>query len=776
MKTFYRTPDVEDAAKSIILQNRCGNRLSLLYYDERTELELVYKPNAFRRKDLRARNFSNRDNFTTAFAQFTLPDITADTVTNYDYDPFVTRFSTETPSLARNTVAVVNIADHNAFALAARSPLLIALEPHAAFAVEDSLLMERFADRGEEIVSFVAFDSFEQNRYRVLDDGTHVLQIFENEVVIVGAEETVYHARHTIRSLAGLTLEQLIERNEQALAPALSKGVVSVKDERLQRVLDLNRRMVYSGLDEGGACFGAINRLYHLLWVRDGAMTTSLMARSGNPDYLRIFAPFLLANPSYTRRDDGTRVPEFLQIIGTRWTKSEDDGIFYALLSMFTHFIVTGDDSLVQGGEMAIVLDAVDRFLEKAWEPDRGLIGSDTRGESPLASNPYFGYDIVNGKVEAADSHEGGGNEQFRRLARCYSLYYNVNTYNLLLMAVTLLEQRPRLDNGRSERYAAIAAALQGSITTDFVDPTDGCLYASFERYTDGEERWMSYSSGVDYWEYAWAVSLGPFYPAPTLQLRSARQVRQKWPAMADYGFCPWNTISRMLREYGMSSDDYQAMLAEEIDDALTEGPRYPMYASLGEYWRGREPGKMASSWRALPFTAGSLFYSVTSLVVQSLPMGIAVRASALVDSVSAFQYRLARIDIVSEGGGDTVGAVIVNGEPLDGTLQVPERRLRPGANTIRITRAGQCTHTRLYASNAELIDCRQERDYITYRLHSPAPAQLVFENLDKADAVSLRQQGEDLAVAATPIDNTNKTLITAPTSGDFELRLRREA
>jgi hypothetical protein len=772
MQSYFRNPAVEEAPRNIILQNRCGNRLTMQFYADRSEFEFVYKPNAYRRKDYRARNFSNRDNFTTLFRSFTLPDTREPDVKHYDYDPFVTRFSTETTSMAKSTVTVVNVADENAFAIAARSPLLLGIRPQGSFEVRDGLLLDSFADRGEEIVAFVSFGGFEQNRYRVLDDGTHVLQMFENEVILVGGEETRYHAQQAIRALGSLTLPELIARNERLLAPALAKGRVRIADERFQQVLDLNRRVVYSGMDEGGACFGALNRLYHLIWNRDGSMTTSLMARSGNPDYLRAFAPFILRNPSYVRREDGTLVPEFGQILGTRWSKNEDDGIFYAFLALFTHFATTGDDSLVQGPEFETALEAFERFLEKAWEPDRNLIGSDTRGESPLKSNPYYGYDVVSGQIEGCDATEGGGRKHGQRiLSRCYSLYYNVNTYNILLMAAVMLRQRPGIDNGRTQRYLELAAKIQSTVQTAFVDP-EGFLYAAFERYDDGNEEWMAYSTGVDYWEYAWANSLGPFYPAPELQLKSARQVRDRWASMTDYGFCPWNTVSRYLREYGMASDRYRDMLQEEIDDALVLGTKYPMYGALNEYFRAKKDrSRLATSWRALPFTAGSLFYSVTSLLVQSLPLGVAIRGSSLVDEVKSFQFRLARIDARASGEGDMAAGVLLNGGTLEGSLQIPERMLRPGANTVEIVRGTSFTAPRLYSSNVELLDCTVTQDAITYHMSSAVPAQLVFENYAKVKSLHVTDAtGVKRATEAAKIADTGMTLVTVDIDGDFEV------
>lgn len=775
MLHYFRNPQIEEGRRNIILQNRCGNRLTLLFGEDQTRLEFVYKPNAFRRKDYRARNFSNRDNFTTLFRQSDLPQMKVGEVVAFDYDPFVTAFATATASGAKNRITVVNCADENAFALAARAPLLLSFSPHRQFEVEDGLLWERFEERGEEIVSYISFAGFEANRYRVLENGEHIVQIMENEVVLIGAEETRYHVKRAVARWSGLSLSALIEQNERLLAPALAKGHLSCRDAVWQKTLDLNRRMAYSGLDEGGACFGALNRIYHLIWVRDGSMTASLMARCGNPDYLRLFAPFLLNNPSRVRREDGSMVAEFSQILGTRWSKSEDDGIFYAFLALFTHFVTTGDDALMRGPEFQTALEALDRFLEKAWEPDVDLIGSDTRGESALASNPYFGYDVVSGRIEEANSHEGAGDPEKARLARCYSLYNNVNTYNVLLMAAALLPQWPGDHQSQAARYLAIAQRLQNKLRGDWVDDT-GHLHASFDRYTDGSSAWTAYTKGVDYWEYAWAVSLGPFFPVPELQLKSARLVRELWPKMRDYGFCPWNTLSRILREYGQKVADYEAMLQPEIDDAWILSERYPMRGALGEYIGAvNDPDAIYTSWRALPFTAGSLFFSVTSQLLQSLPMGLAVRGGTSLERVDDFQFGNARLEVMAEGEGEAVGAVEINGEALSGTLQIPQQWLRPGRNTVRIGRTTRREQPLLYSSNCTLFDVRPLAGGAELSMHSEIPAQFVFTHYSALKEVTVESDGRVLPCRVRPLDGDTYTLVeTVETGrpGSFLLRM----
>lgn len=762
MKSYYRSPQVEEGIRNVILQNRCGNRLSLLVHERHTDLEFLYKPNAFRRKDFRARNFSSRDNCTAIFPAFSFPEIGAAMVRQWDYDPFILRLGIEAEGGARNHLTIVNVPDENVFVVSARCPLLLALRPHGRFEESDGLLQERFRDRGEEIVSFVAFPGFEHNRFRLTDDGQAVLQIFENDCILIGAEENDAQVERVCRKLAGKTIQILEQETETCLAPVLQQGRMTLQaDDALQRVLDVNRRMVWSGLDAGGACFGALNRIYHLIWTRDGSMTASALARAGWPDVVETWTPFLLANPSERLDDGGRRVREFLQLVGTRWTKTEDDGIYYAVLSLFTLAQASGPTRLLSDGTLADVLDILDHTIATRFDSERGLFGSDTLGEDTLAGSPYFGYDTVNGAFAASHQHVAGAPQ----LLRVFSLYQNINMYNCLMMAQVLisLTRDPRHAEKR-ERYAGLARTLATQLRQQFVNET-GCYRSMCVLTDDGRETW---SDTGDFWEYAWAVSAGPFFPDPVVALRSARKTVETWPTLKAYGYCPWNFLASILKEYGLSTAGYREMLDQQVREALTVSTKYPMPGLVTEY-QGNIEG-----WRGLPFGAGSLVLSVCSLLVRALPLGLAVRASDLVDRVESYRWRCSCLDVVAEGSGDEVAGVRVNNRRLEGTLQLPESWLRMGRNDIVAERGVYRGGARLVASSAMLLDVQVNGTSVHYQLSCPVAADVIFEGLDASTTVTVASAEGQETLTLRPVAESGKQVASIPCVGEVTLVVSR--
>ncbi|MBI5722858.1 MAG: hypothetical protein HZA50_02790 [Planctomycetes bacterium] len=762
MKDYYRIPQVEDGQHNIILQNRCGNRLTLLFHGDRTELEFVYKPNAFRRKEYRARNFSNRDNSTGLFARSELPEIGAGSVEKFEYDPFVSRFLVRFQSDAKNTITVVNIPDENCFAMAARQPLLLSFRPHRNFQAANGLITEAFEDRGEQIVSFIKFAGFEANRFRVLDDGRYVLQLMENEAVLVGAEENPYQVDRICRKLGGMSLGQLIEHTEKIVAPVLSRGKITlaVGDDKLQRVVDLNSRVVWSALDAGGACFGALCRIYYLIWVRDGAMAASTFARAGRPDFVKIWAPFLLANPSEITGEDGKKAREFLQIVGTRWTKSEDDGIYYAVLSLWSLVHTTADDGMLADGTFDGLLDILEHTIAGRFDEQEGLFGSTVLGEDELAGSPYYGYDVVNGSIARSNHKPENSGPAF---SKAYSLYQNINMYNCLRMAQILIAGSGRADLAeKAARYNQLALTVEKTLAERFKDQ-QGNYMTMMIIFNDGGKKWFDYAAGADHWEYAWAISTGPFLPDPARSLRSVRMAVNVWPTVKPYGYCPWNFLARYLREYGLGTADYRGLLNDQVDEALTLTQRYPMQGAVTEYRKNIE------GWRALPFGTGSLLLSVVSNLVQALPQGLAVRAGDLVEKVDNFCYRQARINFTAAGRGDVVLDVFVNGQKLHGTLQLPENLLRTGRNEVNVVRGGSFDGLRLYSSDAALLAAGNSAESLVLNFTSPFDARLIFQNLNLARSVEVTDAaGNARNFNTSQIEDTGLTMLHIPGSGEF--------
>lgn len=188
------------------------------------------------------------------------------------------------------------------------------------------------------------------------------------------------------------------------------------------------------------------------------------------------------------------------------------------------------------------------------------------------------------------------------------------------------------------------------------------------------------------------------------------------------------------------------------------------MEGALTEYLRGTE-------WKGLAFSEGSLMFTLYSLILQSLPMGLAVRASEFVDSVEHFCYKDKRIYAEATGQGQVVGTWTLNGFAVPGTLQIPEGMLKPGRNDVCIGRSQSFDGLRLYSSNAILMRADKTEEGFEYLFSSAVDLEMVFENFSgKLDITTA--DGQDVKYSIVEIIGTNKVNIKCEGNADLIVQL----
>lgn len=765
MKTIYRKELIEEGKHNLIFTNRCGLRLTVKIFEEDTQLEFIYKPNAFRRKDFAGRNFSNRDIYTTLFKEFSYPDIAAKDIGAFHYDPFDTKVDTRLYNGGKNSLTFLNMADENCFVLSAKSPLTLAFKPHGHFKEEDGLLTETFHDRGESITSFIKFTGFAHNRFRVLNDGTYVLQICMDDIIIVGGEENERAMRAALNKLGDILHSQgltgLREYNEKIIRQFTDQSVLKVIHPKFQEVIDLNKRLTYSMVDEGGVSFGALQVCYYLIWVRDLMMSTSMFAAVGMTDLIKLSYPLVYDNPAIKHYENEDIFYRYQQMVGTHWTKYEDDGIFYVVYGLYHLFRSTAADTYLASYRLKFLIDAVDDNIKRLYDKERGIFGSDTLGETTLKSSLFFGYDAVNGSVDEYVCPTANRDESV--VVYSYSLYQNVNMYNALRMLEVMIRMSKSEDDlihqQTADQYEQLANELHNNILKTFANE-NGMYSPGILIMDDGKELLIEDFSEHDKWEFTWAVSLAPFILDINLSLQSCKKIREVWREEGSYGYCPWNTMTRFLKEYGLSDDEYTELMNEQMDDALRHLDKYPMRGAL------MENADLKTEWKGLPFGAGSMMYNVYSLILQQLPMGLAVRASDLVEGLKAFCYKNASISVTPKGKGQSIDYWTINHKAVRCSLQIPEGMLRTGHNEIVIHKANKNNECKLYSSNGILENVNEESKALN--IYFPARGEAVIDNMGSVTIQN--DSGELLPFKSQAIKGTSKTQIIIDGKGNITI------
>jgi hypothetical protein len=138
---------------------------------------------------------------------------------------------------------------------------------------------------------------------------------------------------------------------------------------------------------------------------------------------------------------------------------------------------------------------------------------------------------------------------------------------------------------------------------------------------------------------------------------------------------------------------------------------------------------------RPIVFSIAPWLSAVTNLGVCRLPFGVAVRGTRYLEGIDHYEYGGGLLDITYRGQG-TISRVVVNGQPLEGTLQIPENRIVKGVNKIEVEmtpdatstapRTGSGPNARLIASSVRLESVESTR----YHIHAYGQNTLTFKGL----------------------------------------------
>ncbi len=140
---------------------------------------------------------------------------------------------------------------------------------------------------------------------------------------------------------------------------------------------------------------------------------------------------------------------------------------------------------------------------------------------------------------------------------------------------------------------------------------------------------------------------------------------------------------------------------------------------------------------RPQAFSAGPFQAAITNLAVRTMPFGIALRATKHIRELTHFEYLDGHLDIRYKGTG-AVRRVLLNGRPLEHTLQIPDSRMRKGANRVEV-RLGtaKAASPVLVFSTVRLHDVEQREGVTVFDVEGYCQNVLVFRDANRAVRVS---------------------------------------
>ncbi|TAH24811.1 MAG: hypothetical protein EAZ07_08845 [Cytophagales bacterium] len=661
----------------VLMHNRKGIRIE--YCLEKRRLELWISPLAGKSIDYKDRNFSNRDDHTTVFDKITFPDLEPKDFLECKYDPFhsILFFKNQKLHLLsiydKPAVMVwfegnggrVDIkSDKQDEISQATSNLLVSIHP------DRKKTFQFVAQLGKGAGAFI--------HKRDLDEGRSFFaraEIKKNQPIIFAAELLSENPLQAATNLAGIeNLGNIITENEAKIDEALQFGAIKVRDNLdLQNIVEVNKRVLLSTQDESGAQRAAIKYIYYLIWHRDGGMTQAYNAYTGWVSPLEKWTEFQLKNP--TQVGEGKQIEKFYgQLVNGKISKWEEDGLFFAVWSAFTHYTQTGSKKFVSPEYLTLMGQATQWMEKNFFQKEKGVFGRYHYCESPFTGSRGDGWD------DAVGSMGDKGYTLFNgdTIVRAFDLYTNQIMYATYLM-LSAMENSPK-NSEYLQKAMALEVKLKAYYTTkNQVLPSYGELISSSKKSI------IAPPYGMDECDYIWGLTLPLFYPEPSAmptiheQLLINQMKKPKGQFMAS-----WFSVIAAMDPAIHSEVEMMKAMEYVIPQAVRPGKYLPMAYTIPEIV-DVEDGNFYHDVRPQGFSAGAWFGALGNFGVRRLPYGIAVRGTQYLDKISQYVYKNTLINFQYQGKGENI-FITLNGMILENTLQLPESLLNKKITEVKVT------------------------------------------------------------------------------------------
>jgi len=717
----------------VLMEHRQGMRLE--WNLSRRECEIWISPQAGRSTDPFFRNFSSRDDHTSLFDQIRFPCFADQDFVKCCWDPFhsVIHYRTQ-------QVHILCLYDSPAIVLWSDGDWLMDFKTDKGDSVQDAS-PNRFSilhpDRGLDL-EFAAVlgqgaGTFHHQRNGQSGRSRYArAAIAAGQILVLAGELKAESPANLAVKVAELSSETLINRNELYIAAALETGKVAIPEKPAwQKQFDLNKRVLLANQDASGAIRAASPRIYYLIWRTDGSVINTYNGLSGRVDLLENWNRFQLA--CATRTDDEPQGSFFGQLVDPRLGKREHYGLFLSLWAAFTHFTQTGSRMFGQGVYRDNILAATDWMERAFFDSSRGAFGVEYVGENPFIGSHDFGWDEAVGRkmTTAAPARDG------ELIVRSYDMDINLQMWNTYLM-LAAMEDRPEA----AETWLAKAKTLEPFLE-NLLGLRGEPISPGLELLRDGR---MVRCPQV---RAPWMAWFQPFFhPRPEMmpkaQLDKARELLPRLHAgEPTFVMCLfWLMVG--ADPLWVPEREFESLLDASVELSGNSGKYLQMPGAMPECVNVDED---AHDVRPQNFTIGAFQAALVTRVLYRMPFGLALRGSRWIRRVANYPWRDTRIDVQIEGQGKTI-EVTINGQPLEGSLQIPQSRLQKKVSRIEV-RLSDCARTKPLweSSSVELSEVSSIGDGWHYSLRSCGPAHIAFSgiirNVDLRDA-----RGRDIPVS----------------------------
>lgn len=680
------------------------------------ELILWWSPRAGTSFAAADRNFSNRDDHLCVFERIAFPGLTPGEFSSCTYDPYhcVVRYPHQHLHIAPSPdmAAVLVWADYPQSVefktgryddAAMRGPSVF-----VARHTEPSYAFEFAAAWGAGDARFRMAPMREQWRaaYAALD-------LAAGQTLAIGAGIEGDDIAGRASALACADRDETLRRHAARVAAQTRAGrVEAAHAPEVTRLQDITRACLHSTIDDSGALRASIKAIYYLIWVRDAAFCFNYQAAAGWLHRHDAWCRLMMENRLELGEPGLPQGKVFGQLVSPTLGKFEEDGIYYAVWSVFTHWTQSGDDTWVSGRNLDMLKESMACIEAYIFDSKRGLFGSYFADETPAcgARDQHWDYAIGKPGGPAHISYRG------TPVLRSYDIYCNLLMHAAWTMLAAVSEPAAAAEYERKARD--LWKRLE-----QFFAPGDGGLPPYGDLLLDDGSTVRCEPFGPARSVYVWALSLPIFAPVPGIDGIRRRLLEHLLRQPGGH----WvNGICSVVA----SLDTFvcpEQLLIDAIElitsQSMTPGAYLPMGGAMPEKCDAPQ-GNIYHDIRPQAFAQSSWLAALANLGVRRLHHGLAVRATRYLRAISdyAWQGRSISFEFTGVNG---LPLLVINGTPCAHTLQLPEETLDRTENTVSLRSGG--AHPCLVRSTARLERVAADKRTVTYSMSAHGATELVF-------------------------------------------------
>jgi len=674
----------------IFLANPQALRIEYRLDDQ--QLELWWSPKAGESTDCADRNYSARDAHLNVFERIEFPGCDRESFQSCDYDPYhsTLRFASQSLHLAVAVDAPIVFlwCEHPQavdFKTARFDEALI--EAPDAFAVKHAEPRYDFEfaaqlGAGEGALRHCHFHGPESPRFVRAE-------LAAGQMLAIGAGVAGEEIAERLRRFASQSPQERRAEVEAVLQPVEAAGhAVSPAYPDLEALRKKTVRGLHSMIDESGAYRASLKAIYYLIWIRDSGFSFAYQAAAGWPHKLGELGRLLLDNPCTVRDEGLPNQRMFAQLVNCDYGKLEEDGLYYVVWTLFTHWTQVGCLDFMTEADWALIDEALDWVEQVTWDPERGLFGEHFADETPTQNWRDFGWDYAIGKpLEGADvmrHHPGDAVTPEQQdsagagqpIERNYDVYFQMIMHSTYVMLSAMTEKA---------EYARKAERLWPQLKRLLNERHDGVpVYG--ELLLEGGSRVLSPHWGEARSCCIWGLTMPNFAPLEDWDAVLGATM----DAIAANPEMHWiNGIAAAMAAVDPWCYDEQKLLALHqrlATETNTPGEYLPMGGAMPEKFNA-PPGNLYHDIRPQGFAMGAWLAAWSSLGLRRLPYGLALRPTQAFTEIQNYAWRGQSIQFHFGPTGKAL-ALEVEGRVIPGSLQVPEGALHDDAPAVKLVAA----------------------------------------------------------------------------------------